>query len=110
MFRVCQSRTCLSAPTNGSIRLPRVVVAMNRMSCQQIRCRWLLFAVSILSSSGLLYSQSPDDFNPGADYLIDTLALQPDGRILVGGSFGTVGGQICSALGRLNEDGSYDST
>jgi uncharacterized delta-60 repeat protein len=37
-----------------------------------------------------------------------TLALQPDGRLLVGGSFNSINGAACSGLGRLNVDGSLD--
>jgi uncharacterized delta-60 repeat protein len=36
------------------------------------------------------------------------LALQTDGKILVGGSFTNLGGQPCHHLGRLNPDGSVD--
>jgi len=45
-----------------------------------------------------------------ADSTIDTFALQPDGKIVVGGIFQNVGGQPRHALARLNADGSLDST
>ena len=38
------------------------------------------------------------------------LAVQPDGRILVGGRFSTVGGVANPSLARLNPDGSLDTT
>ncbi|MEO6238791.1 MAG: FG-GAP-like repeat-containing protein [Vicinamibacterales bacterium] len=38
-----------------------------------------------------------------------SLALQPDGKILVGGEFTTLGGVPRSAIGRLNADGSIDT-
>ena len=41
---------------------------------------------------------------------VDSLAVQPDGKILVGGNFTTLGGQPRSYLGRLNADGSLDTT
>src|SRR4029077_1889836 len=47
---------------------------------------------------------------PGADSAVKALALQPDGRILVGGDFHTLGGQSRTGIGRLNEDGSIDFT
>ncbi|HYK22642.1 MAG TPA: hypothetical protein VEV42_18005, partial [Pyrinomonadaceae bacterium] len=52
-------------------------------------------------------------FNPGADAAISTLALQPDGRILLGGLFTTVGGGgtgnvLRNHLARLRADGSVD--
>ena len=56
-------------------------------------------------------SGSPDpDFDPGegADGSVAALAIQPDGRILVGGSFNTVGGQPRRGIARLNADGTVD--
>jgi len=38
-----------------------------------------------------------------------TLAVQPDGKVLIGGSFDRVGGQERSYLARLNADGSLDT-
>ena len=69
-------------------------------------------ALAILLSGVVmpLCAQTPDSFNPGADYNVDTIAVQPDGRVLVGGSFGALGGQPCSSLGRLNDDGTLDGT
>ena len=37
------------------------------------------------------------------------LAVQPDGRILVGGGFTSLGGQTRNCLGRLNADGTVDT-
>lgn len=54
---------------------------------------------------------SPDpDFNPGADGVVNCFALQPDGKILVGGDFTTFGGQPRDRIARLNEDGSLDES
>jgi len=55
-------------------------------------------------------------FNPGASS--DTfaypnvycLAVQPDGKILVGGAFSKLGGQGRAGLGRLSPDGTLDSS
>lgn len=41
---------------------------------------------------------------------VNTLAVQPDGRILVGGSFSQVGGKAHQNLARLNADGSVDES
>jgi uncharacterized delta-60 repeat protein len=51
-------------------------------------------------------------FNPsfGANNLVYTGALQPDGKIIAGGDFTTVNGVNRSFLGRFNADGSLDST
>ncbi len=54
-------------------------------------------------------------FNPGANDEIKTMALQADGKILVGGSFTTLGGggsgiTTRNYIGRLNPDGSLDTS
>ena len=49
-------------------------------------------------------------FNPGANKSVNCLALQTDGRILVGGVFGLLGGVPINSLGRLNADGTLDFT
>jgi hypothetical protein len=50
-----------------------------------------------------LHAQSPvaDSFNPGANNYALSLAVQPDGKILVGGNFTTLGGQSRMRIGRL---------
>jgi uncharacterized delta-60 repeat protein len=48
-------------------------------------------------------------FNPGASYDVYSLAVQADGKILVGGWFSTLGGQVRNYIGRLNADGTLDS-
>jgi uncharacterized delta-60 repeat protein len=67
---------------------------------------WAFFQLSCLQLRG----QAPlaDPLNPGADGVIHALAVQSDGRILVGGSFRTLGGQPRRSLGRLHPDGSLD--
>lgn len=51
----------------------------------------------------------PDSFNPGANSYAFGLAVQPDGKILVGGGFTTLGGQSRMRLGRLHPDGALDT-
>lgn len=51
------------------------------------------------------------NFNPGAgnsSSFVYTMALQTDGRILVGGIFSTLSGAARSRIGRLESDGSID--
>lgn len=50
-----------------------------------------------------------DDFNPAVDGSVNTIALQPDGKIVVGGSFSTLNGQSRSCIARLNNTGSLDT-
>lgn len=40
---------------------------------------------------------------------VKCLALQPDGKILVGGVFNGINGQLCPNIARLNSDGSVDT-
>jgi len=51
-------------------------------------------------------------FNPGGPVndQVFALALQPDGRLLLGGVFTAVGGFVRTGLARLNADGSLDNT
>ena len=54
------------------------------------------------------------NFNPGADSTVTTLALQGDGKILLGGDFSTLGGGNTGTtarnyIGRLNPDGTVDT-
>jgi uncharacterized delta-60 repeat protein len=51
-----------------------------------------------------------DGFDPGADGNVYALAIQPDGKILVGGAFFNLAGQPRRHLGRLNTDGTLDAT
>ena len=48
-------------------------------------------------------------FNPGANGWVRSLAVQPDGKILVGGDFTLLGGQSRNYLGRVNADGTVDT-
>ncbi len=49
-------------------------------------------------------------FAPDPNGTIGAIALQPDGKILVGGGLTEIGGVPRSKLARLNEDGSVDAS
>ena len=49
-------------------------------------------------------------FDPNVDGPVNDLAIQPDGRILIGGDFDNVGGVAHSEAARLNVDGTVDPT
>ena len=52
-------------------------------------------------------------FDPGATDVVRSLLVQPDGKIVVGGRFTTLGGGGTTSrnrIGRLNSDGSVDNT
>lgn len=48
-------------------------------------------------------------FNPNANTTVYSTAVQPDGKILIGGAFTTVGGVIRNHIARLNADGTLDT-
>ena len=51
-----------------------------------------------------------DPFNPGTGGgYVESLAVQPDGKILAGGLFTRLGGQTRPYVGRVNADGTLDS-
>jgi uncharacterized delta-60 repeat protein len=50
------------------------------------------------------------DFTPAANSDVYALAIQPDGKILVGGLFTAITGVPRNHLARLNPDGSLDAT
>src|SRR5712671_6876348 len=70
-------------------------------------------ALAILSSSAVAHAQGAvDAFNPGANQVVSAMAVQPDGKIIVGGGFtglgGTTGTTPRNHIGRLNADGTVD--
>jgi uncharacterized delta-60 repeat protein len=54
-----------------------------------------------------------EDFNPGADSSVFAIAVQPDGRIVVGGDFTALGGSdgqtVREFIGRINPNGAIDA-
>ena len=71
-----------------------------------------IFGSATSSAAGLtVYYPFPDaSFNPGADGAVRVVNPLPDGKILVGGGFTTLGGQARNRIGRLNADGTLDTT
>jgi len=54
---------------------------------------------------------SPDlFFDPNANGTVNTLAIQSDGKIVIGGAFTTVGGTTRTRIARLNSDGTLDTS
>src|SRR5690606_1484583 len=70
----------------------------------------LLGMLALLMAAPVRAQSVLDGFDPGANGPIDTVALQPDGKVLVGGRFTQLGGQPRNRLARLNPDGSLDAT
>jgi len=71
-----------------------------------VRILLAAFCVAIASAR----AQTVDSFNPAPQGTINTMVVQPNGQILLGGSFTMVGGQLFSNLARLNMDGSLDGS
>ena len=46
----------------------------------------------------------------GFDFSVWSFAIQPDGKIVVGGGFTTYSGQSANSIIRLNSNGSIDNT
>jgi uncharacterized delta-60 repeat protein len=75
-------------------------------------CLATLLCVFILFLCGVGSAQSPmadDSFSPSASDLVTAFALQPDGRIVVSGVFGTINNQPRNCIARLYPDGTLES-
>ncbi len=83
---------------DGRILVGGVFTTVNRVSRN---------GVARLKADGSL----DETFDPGtgADNLVEALVLQPDGKVIIGGRFLTVGGVSQAYLARLNADGSLDA-
>ena len=73
----------------------------------------MLMPLLLLAAEGRAQS-AVDGFDPGADRNVKALAVQPDGKIIVGGTFSTLGGggtgtTTRQRIGRLNPDGTLDA-
>lgn len=64
--------------------------------------------IARLNSDGSLDSSFSPGF--GADNFVRTIALQPDGKVLIGGWFNTVNGITRKYIARLNADGTLDTS
>lgn len=65
-------------------------------------------ATSAVASLVVNMAQPDPGFDPGANGPVHSFALQPDGRIIVGGEFTELAGQNRARLGRLLADGTID--
>lgn len=54
------------------------------------------------------FGQTVDAFNPGTAGSVKAILVQPDGQILLSGSFDAIGGQTHSYIGRVSANGTVD--
>ena len=72
-------------------------------------------SIAILCYSVVARAQGAvDTFDPGANQVVSAMAVQPDGKIIIGGGFtglgGSTGATLRNHIGRLNADGTVDPT
>jgi uncharacterized delta-60 repeat protein len=68
----------------------------------------IVYSIARLNSDGSL--DPTFSTGTGADIGVGTMALQPDGKLLIGGSFNSFNGTAAKCLLRLNSNGSIDPT
>ncbi|MFN3756141.1 MAG: T9SS type A sorting domain-containing protein [Flavobacterium sp.] len=89
---------------------------MKNKQINKIRSVFRLFSVLLFTSASLaIYAQSgtiDNNFNIGSGFngIVRSIAVQPDGKIVVGGSFLFYNGVSRRCLARLNEDGTLDTS
>ncbi|PYI82476.1 MAG: hypothetical protein DME26_17490 [Verrucomicrobia bacterium] len=69
----------------------------------------LLFVAALASPAYAATGDMDPGFNPAVNGIVYSTAMQPDGKIIIGGEFTTVGGLTRNRVARLNEDGSLDT-
>lgn len=80
------------------------------------RRAFLLFSLALATALIGLRQPAPAQaafidpgFNPAPNSIVYAILVQPDDKILLGGSFGSLGGTARPGVARLNSDGSLDS-
>src|ERR1700760_1124211 len=98
---------------------PNMVAVTNSQGEISMRSLFFFMLAATLMLSQTAFAQSDlDGYTPmlaGVPADPDTayvraMALQSDGKLLIGGEFQTVNGVACPGLCRLNVDGNVDST
>jgi uncharacterized delta-60 repeat protein len=106
--------------TNGDVsscvreRLFKGADRSKQRFCMLMKAATLIMLLLLMPEKGRGQSAA-DGFDPGADRNVKALAVQSDGKILVGGTFSTLGGggsgtNTRKRIGRLNRDGVIDLT
>lgn len=90
---------CLGLQTNGMVLIGGEFTLVNGTNRNYI---------ARLGSNGVLDATFDTSTGPNGPVL--TMALQPDGHVLIGGEFTSVGGVPRNHIARLNTDGSLDTS
>jgi Domain of unknown function (DUF5122) beta-propeller len=101
------------AQTSWSSLRVAAVTSFARATSRAKKASLLLFSVAVLLVAGAaeVRGQSAlDGFDPNANYIVEVVVVQPDGKILIGGEFTTLapnGGAAVTRnyIARLNPDG-----
>ena len=71
----------------------------------------IVIGLLAMCMAGMTYGQSAlDGFDPQATSTVHAIAVQPDGKILLGGEFTQILGVPRIGIARLNRDGTVDDT
>ncbi len=71
----------------------------------------LVFGLLLTTMANVaVLGQMADAFNPSVNEAVFAIEMQPDGKILIGGNFTSVGGQMRNRVARINADGTLDTT
>ncbi|HQR35671.1 MAG TPA: BACON domain-containing carbohydrate-binding protein, partial [Blastocatellia bacterium] len=84
-----------------------------KSNTNSVKRLWLLLTagvIALLLPCAALAQSAADGFTPNVNGLVRAVAVQSDGKIVVGGLFSSVNGQARSNLARLNVDGSLGTT
>src|SRR3989442_7282205 len=69
----------------------------------------LILVLAFIPARPAFGQSANDGFDPDANNTVYAIAVQPDGKIIIGGQFNIVGGAPRSRLARLNADGTLDT-
>ena len=113
----------IASPLMNLFQLAAAQIRRSRSELSRGMYVFALCLASWIGSSGLLQAQgAPGSNDPtfnvldngtygdGASSLVLSLALQPDGKVLIGGSFTSYNNILRNSIARLNADGSLDAS
>jgi uncharacterized delta-60 repeat protein len=118
-MRLCSSSIFDTVPSSNPFPLTTMNTSAFIFSLHNRRTLtsfWLCALLFVPAFADIAHAQwVADGFNPGANATVRAVAVQADGKILVGGDFTTLGGggtgtTTRNYLGRLNADGSLDTS